>query len=210
MTQYLLQGFIGVSEIQGQILFSALRVSEAGRYQASRLHLALSVNLARAASYHGSCLSSQRLLHPFLFFCVCGLENPTSYLEQRRPSVDVSRPDWRAWRGGGGLFWSLASGCPLNQRNAAGWVGVPRSGSTPGASSPQCQTPEAPWDLPQCWHPSLPLAQSFNKHLPTMCQTLCCYWTGWELDSGEQGGWELSAPPGHPHLSLGHQGIWEG
>ena len=27
---------------------------------------------------------------------------------------------------------------------------------------------------PSCWHPSLPLTQSFNKHMPTMCQTLCC------------------------------------
>ena len=82
VTQYLLQGFIGFSEIQGQILFSALRVSEAGRYQASRLHLALSVYLARAASYHGSCLSSQRLLHPFLFFCVCGSGQVSKLIDQ--------------------------------------------------------------------------------------------------------------------------------
>ena len=30
------------------------------------------------------------------------------------------------------------------------------------------------------------------------------------LIQGEQGGWELSTPSGHLHLSLGHQGIREG
>lgn len=30
------------------------------------------------------------------------------------------------------------------------------------------------------------------------------------LIQGERGGWELRAPPGHLHLSLGHQGLLRG
>lgn len=50
------------------------------------------------------------------------------------------------------------------------------------------------------------LSHSTNTCL--LCAKPCAA-TGWagNLIQGEQGGWELSAPPGHPHLSLGHQGI---
>lgn len=77
------------------------------------------------------CSSCLRTALHFRLFVFVDRRTPASYLAQRRPSVDTSGPVMRAWgRGGWGrLLLIFGFRPPLNQRNAAGWAGVPRSSS---------------------------------------------------------------------------------